>query len=77
METIRLEKVIPEKNQSRYYSLRIEINLFGEFSLILDWGRIGRSCRTVSTPFPDYDTAVAAMDKKVSEKLKRGYVSTT
>jgi len=36
------EKLDPEKNLARFYSLTILPNLFGEWSLQREWGRIGR-----------------------------------
>jgi predicted DNA-binding WGR domain protein len=38
----RLQKRNPERNQYRYYVLDVQPNLFGSWSLIREWGRIGR-----------------------------------
>lgn len=38
----RLQKRDPRRNQYRYYLLDVQPHLFGEWSLIREWGRIGR-----------------------------------
>jgi hypothetical protein len=38
----RLHKRDPKRNQYRYYSLDVQPHLFGGWSLIREWGRIGR-----------------------------------
>ena len=38
---IVLHKHVPERNQHRFYALEVAPNLFGAWSLIRHWGRIG------------------------------------
>jgi predicted DNA-binding WGR domain protein len=38
---IYLERRDIARNMARYYCLTVERNLFGEFSLVRTWGRIG------------------------------------
>jgi predicted DNA-binding WGR domain protein len=38
---------VPEKNQQRFYLLRLAPTLFGEWSLIREWARIGQQGRIV------------------------------
>jgi predicted DNA-binding WGR domain protein len=38
---IVLHKHVPERNQHRFYALEVTPNLFGAWSLIRSWGRIG------------------------------------
>jgi predicted DNA-binding WGR domain protein len=40
---IVLHKHVPERNQHRFYALQVTPNLFGAWSLIRSWGRIGAS----------------------------------
>ena len=40
---IVLHKHVPERNQHRFYALQVTHNLFGAWSLIRSWGRIGAS----------------------------------
>jgi predicted DNA-binding WGR domain protein len=42
VSSVRLEKRVPEQNQHRFYLLRLAPTLFGEWSLIREWGRIGQ-----------------------------------
>jgi len=38
---VRLTKVVLEDNQRRFYLMRTTPTLFGEWSLLREWGRIG------------------------------------
>ena len=40
---ITLHQIDPERNRQRFYTLQLAPNLFGEWSLIRSWGRIGTS----------------------------------
>ena len=40
---IVLHKHVPERNQHRFYALQLAPNLFGAWSLIRIWGRLGAS----------------------------------
>jgi predicted DNA-binding WGR domain protein len=39
---ISLERHNPARRMHRYYRLTVERNLFGEWSLVREWGRIGQ-----------------------------------
>ena len=41
-----LEKLDPAKNIARYYRMSVLPNLFGEWTLHREWGRIGRGGQT-------------------------------
>ena len=70
---ISLERHNPARRMHRYYCLTVEQNLFGEWSLIREWGRIGRpSRRTIDLHLTEQD-AQAAMERKGQEKRRRGY----
>jgi WGR domain-containing protein len=43
MDMISLERHAAARNMARYYCLTVEKNFFGEWSLVCEWGRIGRS----------------------------------
>jgi predicted DNA-binding WGR domain protein len=47
--------------------------LFGEWSLIREWGRIGQRGRIVLDTFATPDEAEAALEAKRVEKQRRGY----
>ena len=74
MNHLRLEKRVPDKNQFRFYRLDLQPTLFGEWSVVREWGRIGHGGRTLLTSFPSYAEAASAFDGKAAEKRRRGYL---
>ena len=69
-----LYRMDPSQNMSRYYTLCVQPNLFGGFSLILNWGRIGTGGQMRLELFDNEDNAQEVHDRLISSKLKRGYV---
>ena len=74
MTALRLEKCIPDKNQFRFYRLDLQPTLFGEWSLVREWGRIGRRGRVVINTFGTLSEARSVLDGKAAEKSRRGYL---
>ena len=68
-----LEHTNPAQNMARYYCLTVEQNLFGEFSLVCTWGRIGRTRQTRITLYDTLQSAHEAYARKLREKHRRGY----
>jgi len=69
-----LTKIDPDANQYRYYSLRIDPDLFGRWSLFRQWGRLecsGGSLRVDS--FKTEAQAQAMLASLTAQKQKRGY----
>ncbi len=69
-----LTKVDPSANQYRYYSLRVDPDLFGRWSLFRQWGRLdyeGGSIRMDS--FESEAEAITSLLKITRQKLGRGY----
>lgn len=73
-EAAELVKVSPAKRQARFYRLEIWPDLFGGFSLVREYGRIGQPGRLQFDPFPEIDTARKAFARLVSRKQRRGHV---
>jgi predicted DNA-binding WGR domain protein len=74
MDMIYLERHDATLNMARYYRLTVEKNLFGEFSLVRTWGRIGkRSQEKIELHITEQDAQVA-MARKVQQKQRKGYV---
>lgn len=71
---VLLNRVNPACNMARYYRVAIEPTLFGWSSVVRDWGRIGRSARRRLDLYDHEDQAVAAAEKLLQGKLRRGYV---
>ena len=68
-----LEKRDSAKNLARFYSLRVLPNLFGEWSLQREWGRIGQAGQVRSLHFPSQEEATCAFLKLEAAKRRRGY----
>jgi predicted DNA-binding WGR domain protein len=74
MDMIYLERHDATLNMARYYRLTVEKNLFGEFSLVRTWGRIGkRSQEKIELHITEH-AAQVAMARKVQQKQRKGYV---
>jgi len=69
-----LYRIDPSQNMSRYYTLCVQPNLFGGFSLMRNWGRIGTGGQMRLELFDTEDNAQEAYDSLISLKLKPGYV---
>ena len=70
---VHLESVDESRNRFRYYGVRVAPNLFGDRSVIVEWGRIGSRGRMrilASGPAADM---VRRAEKLVARKQKRGY----
>ena len=68
-----LEKRDSAKNLARFYSLRVLPNLFGEWSLQREWGRIGQAGQLRRLYFPSQEDATRALLKLETAKRRRGY----
>lgn len=68
-----LQKIVPEANQKRFYAMTAIPTLFGEWSVMREWGRIG-SPGTVRVDFhKDEGRAISALADLARKKIKRGY----
>jgi predicted DNA-binding WGR domain protein len=70
---LRLEKRVAEKNQHRLYRLLLAPTLFGEWSLIHEWGRIGHPGTVRIDSYATEAEAAAGFSRKAREKERRGY----
>lgn len=73
--SVTLRFVEPDTRKWRFYHLEIQPDLFGQWCLIREWGRIGSKGQRLSTPFPSADKAEAALSRQRRRKERRGYVS--
>lgn len=69
-----LERIDPNRNMARFYAMSIQPTLFGELSLIRNWGRIGATGRNKIETFPDMEGLVRAKMRLARQKRRRGYV---
>ncbi|KLK91676.1 polymerase [Microvirga vignae] len=69
-----LDRRDPSCNMARYYVLSIEPSLFGDATLIREWGRIGRQGRRRIEIYENQSRAVEALETWLQRKRRRGYV---
>jgi predicted DNA-binding WGR domain protein len=70
---MRLVKIDPTKNMRKFYEIDIQQNLFGGFSVIRNWGRIGAKGQVKIELHDDRTMAQCSREKLRTIKLKRGY----
>lgn len=75
MTPVHLTRIIPEENQRRYYHMHIERGLFGDWGLVREWGRIGRSGQSRTDWFDSEAEAVHTQCALETTKMRRGYLS--
>ena len=71
MPTIR--RIDPAKNTARFYALAVQSELLGEWSVVREWGRIGRAGRVKIEPHPELEIAETAAVQIEARKRRRGY----
>lgn len=72
----RLEKILPAKNQYRFYSVSVMQTLFGEWAVVREWGRIGsRGGQRRTEWFSNLRDACEAQEALRRQKEGRGYVA--
>ena len=73
---LRLEKIDPVQNHWRWYVLSVQPTLFGEWSLVREWGRLGNDGGQSDTAFyASRHGALSACDAVRTAKMRRGYVA--
>ena len=61
-------------NMKRFYRMSVQPNLFGGFSLVRTWGRIGNRGQVRIDLYNCETTALVARDRLLHRKQRRGYV---
>ncbi|MFM9975705.1 MAG: WGR domain-containing protein [Beijerinckiaceae bacterium] len=75
---LRLERIEPERNMARYYTLAVELTLFEDWSCTRGFGRIGaRGGRIMLGLFATQAAAEAELVALLRAKQARGYRITT
>jgi predicted DNA-binding WGR domain protein len=72
-ETTQLRRVDPARNMQRFYALAVHADLLDGWSLLREWGRIGRPGRVRIEPHHDQAAAEAAGARIERVKRGRGY----
>jgi predicted DNA-binding WGR domain protein len=70
---VTLHRCDPARNLHRCYRLHVQMDLFGNWCLIRQWGRIGQFGHIRSDPFPTLVAAYTAFERQRAAKERRGY----
>lgn len=73
MPSCLLHKTNPIRDTTNFYRVEICANLFQEFSVLREWGRVGYNGRQMIQLFPDLVAASSAADRLRIAKIKGGY----
>lgn len=73
MSAVILRRIEADKNMARFYLLDVQPDLFGGWSFIREWGRIGRSGTVRALPCSTEAEALAALERQRQAKERRGY----
>jgi len=68
-----LARIDPATNCHRFYEISIEPNLFGDHSLVIHWGRLGRRGRTRIAASGDLDLVATKAERVERQKIRKGY----
>ena len=71
-----LRRTDAERNMHRFYALGILPTLFGEWTVISEWGRIGAPGRMQQSTYANEISAMEALTRRLADKKRRGYRST-
>lgn len=74
---IHLHRIDPTVNMYRFYSLSIQPTLFGDVSVIRNWGRIGTKGQAMIHTCERLDEAHAILSRIAAMKRRKGYRSPT
>lgn len=70
---VYLERIDRARNMARYYRLSIAETLFGHWTMIREWGRIGSRGQTREHWCRSHDEAVALLEDHRQARTRRGY----
>jgi predicted DNA-binding WGR domain protein len=77
MNRIYLERHDPDKNMHRFYQIYVVPGIFGDWSVIREWGRAGSPGTVRKDWFDSEEEAIAAGEMLREAKRKKGYQSKT
>ena len=73
MTSIYLERREPARNRQRFYAITVTRTLFGSWTLVREWGRIGQPGTVRETGFETESATIETGAKVRQRKEKRGY----
>jgi len=69
-----LSRSEPPRNVNRFYLVNVTQTLFGEWTVMREWGRIGSPGTLRLHTFTRQHEAQKAQRKSIERKLRRGYI---
>lgn len=73
MNDVYLARIDASQNMARYYRMTIQPTLFGEWSVVREWRRIGRGGQVREVPYLSECEAIEATAVIGRQKVRRGY----
>jgi predicted DNA-binding WGR domain protein len=73
MTALVLTRIDATQNMRRFYKLDVQPDLFGSWSLIREWGRLGRAGQVRTENYPTRGSADLAMVSHYTRKALKGY----
>ncbi|KYP09988.1 MAG: WGR domain-containing protein [Limnobacter sp. CACIAM 66H1] len=73
MSDVYLTRVDASQNMARYCRMTVQPTLFGKWSLVREWGRVGRGGQVRVVPYPSEGEAAEAMSELLRRRARRGY----
>lgn len=73
MKPLLLHRHDSEKNMHRFYRMMLQPDLFGNFCIIREWGRIGQAGTVKEDAFRHEADALCFWEKKHREKRRKQY----
>jgi predicted DNA-binding WGR domain protein len=70
---LSLKRYDPAHRIHQYYRLTVQPNLFGAWSLLREWGRIGRPSQMQADLYVCLEATQEAFRRKEREKRQKGY----
>lgn len=70
-------KICPLQNMQRFYSVSVCQNLFGEWCVIRNWGRIGTGGQSLQQTVDDKAQAIEIFARFTQTRRQRGYYQTS
>ena len=71
---IYMTRIDPAQNMARFYVMCVQPTLFGDWSLMKEWGRIGGAGQQRIRAFAKRCDADAALAQELKRRVRRGYV---
>ncbi len=73
MSYVYLVRQDPDKNLHRFYQMFVTPGIFGDWSLVREWGRLGSPGTVRKDWFANEGEALDAEEKLLAMKCKKGY----